>query len=74
MSLTVAGIAALGVAAARSHETYLTGCDVLGAELPVEHEKPETELIIPAQYRTQVAAGLTVVAAWTFISHLKKRK
>jgi len=73
VSLTVLGMAALGVAAARGHKTYLLGSDVLGAELPAapKTETPKTEYILPAQYRTQVAAGLTVVAAWALISHLK---
>ena len=74
MSLTVLGMAALGVAAARGHKTYLLGSDVLGAELPAAPETPKTEYILPAQYRTQVAAGLTVIAAWALISHLKLRK
>ena len=74
MSLTVLGMAALGVAAARGHKTYLLGSDVLGAELPAAPETPKTEYIVPAQYRTQVAAGLTVVAVWALISHLKMRK
>lgn len=33
MSLTVAGITALGIAAAKGSDTYFMGCDVLGAEL-----------------------------------------
>ena len=75
MSLTVLGMAALGVAAARGHKTYLLGSDVLGAELaPVpKSEETGTEYIVPAQYRTQVAAGLTVLAAWTLITHLKRK-
>ena len=75
MSLTVLGMAALGVAAARGHKTYLLGSDVIGAELaPVpKSDAPKTEYILPAQYRTQVAAGLTVVAAWALISHLKRK-
>jgi hypothetical protein len=32
MSLTVAGIAALGLAASKGHDMYLAGCDVLGAD------------------------------------------
>jgi len=74
VSLTVLGIAALGVAAARGHNTYLLGSDVLGAELPAAPSTPITEYIQPTQYRTQVAAGLTVIAAWALISHLKLRK
>ena len=76
MSLTLLGMTALGVAASRGHETYVLGCDVLGAELPVvepKTDKPKTEYIVPAQYRTQVAAGLTVVAVWSLISYFRKR-
>jgi hypothetical protein len=74
VSLTVLGLAALGAAASRGHDTYVLGCDVLGAELPAAPSTPITEYIQPTQYRTQVAAGLTVVAAWALISHLKMRK
>lgn len=72
MSLTVLGAAALGVAAARGHKAYLAGCDVLGEDVqyPV---KPVTDYVQPVQYRTQVAAGLTVVALWTLVSFISKR-
>jgi hypothetical protein len=65
---------ALGAAASRGHKTYLLGSDVLGAELAPVPSTPITEYIQPTQYRTQVAAGLTVIAAWALISHLKLRK
>lgn len=32
MSLTLAGLTALGIAASKGHDMYLAGCDVLGAD------------------------------------------
>lgn len=69
MSLTVAGITALGYAASRGQESYVRGCDVLGAGV---EPSVDGSLIHSEIYRTQVAAGLTVLAVWALCCALVK--
>jgi hypothetical protein len=74
MSLTLLGGAALMAAASRGHESYVRGCDVLGAELPLNASGTirQDDLIHPATYRTQVASGITVLLIWTIFNALRK--
>jgi hypothetical protein len=77
VSLTVAGLAALGVAASRKHESYLRGSDVLGTpfgDVEPHRVKVVAESPVGMTYWTSVAAGLTVVAVWTIFSKMLKVK
>ncbi len=72
MSLTVLGMAALGMVASRGHKTYLLGSDVLGADVVAEVAPVHVVAATPGgmTYWSSVAAGLTVVALWTAFTKL----